>query len=87
VKSIKRAMAGEYSRELSVKSFVGQARMVRLGFRSGASPGYGTRRLLLDQSRASKFVLAPGERQVLSPNPRKPLLTPQSALSGVSLKR
>lgn len=61
VKSIKRAMAAEYSRELSVKSFAGQARLVRLGFRAGASPGYGTRRLLVDQSRTPKFVLAPRE--------------------------
>lgn len=61
VKAIKRAMAGEYSRELSVKSFAGQAHLVRLGFRTGASPGYGTRRLLVDQSRTPKFVLAPRE--------------------------
>jgi DNA invertase Pin-like site-specific DNA recombinase len=61
VKSIKRAMAGEYSRELSVKSFAGQSRLVRLGFRAGASAGYGTRRLLVDQSGAPKFVLAAGQ--------------------------
>ena len=30
IKSIKRAMAGEYSRELSVKVFAGQCRLVRL---------------------------------------------------------
>jgi DNA invertase Pin-like site-specific DNA recombinase len=61
VKSIKRAMAAEYSRELSVKCFGGQAHLVRLGFRVGSSAPYGTRRLLVDQSRASKFILAPGE--------------------------
>jgi DNA invertase Pin-like site-specific DNA recombinase len=60
-KSLKRAMAGEYSRELSVKVFAGQARLIRLGFRQGASPGYGTRRLLVDQTGAPKFVLGRGE--------------------------
>ena len=61
VKSIKRAMAAEYSRELSVKSYVGQARLFRLGFRVGSSAAYGTRRLLVDQSRVAKFILGPGE--------------------------
>ena len=31
VKSVKRAMAGEYSRELSVKVFAGQCRLIELG--------------------------------------------------------
>jgi DNA invertase Pin-like site-specific DNA recombinase len=33
IKSMKRAMAGEYSRELSVKVFAGQCRLIGLGFR------------------------------------------------------
>lgn len=39
VKGVKRAMAGEYSRELSAKVFVGQCRLIELGFRQGGSPG------------------------------------------------
>jgi DNA invertase Pin-like site-specific DNA recombinase len=35
VKGVKRAMAGEYSRELSVKVFTGQCRLIELGFRQG----------------------------------------------------
>jgi len=31
IKTVKRAMAGEYSRELSVKVFAGQANLIRLG--------------------------------------------------------
>jgi DNA invertase Pin-like site-specific DNA recombinase len=65
VKAIKRAMAGEYSRELSVKSFVGQARLVRLGFRAGAAPGYGLRRLLVDKAGNPKCILHAGERKNL----------------------
>ena len=36
IKNVKRAMAGEYSRELSAKVFAGQCRLVRMGFRQGA---------------------------------------------------
>jgi DNA invertase Pin-like site-specific DNA recombinase len=35
VKGVKRAMAGEYSRELSSKVFQGACRLVQLGFRQG----------------------------------------------------
>ena len=61
VKSIKRAMAGEYSRELSVKVFAGQKRIVEQGFRLGALAGYGLRRTLVDQNGSIKCLLAKGE--------------------------
>ena len=61
IKSIKRAMAGEYSRELSAKTFAGQLRLVECGFHPGAAPAYGTRRLLVDKSGVRKFILGPGE--------------------------
>jgi DNA invertase Pin-like site-specific DNA recombinase len=38
VKNIKRAMASEFSRELSVKVHAGQIRLVSLGFRQGGPP-------------------------------------------------
>ena len=50
VKGVKRAMAGEYSRELSVKVFAGQCRLIELGYRQGGPPGFGLRRSLIDQS-------------------------------------
>ena len=65
IKTIKRTMAGEYSRELSVKVFAGQCRLIELGFRQGGPSGYGLRRLLIDQNRSSKAVLARGERKSL----------------------
>lgn len=40
VKGVKRAMAGEYSRELSTKVFAGQCRLIEHGFRQGGPPGY-----------------------------------------------
>ncbi len=41
VKGVKRAMAGEYSRELSAKVFAGQCRLIELGFRQGGPAGFG----------------------------------------------
>ena len=41
IKNIKRAMAGEFSRELSVKVHAGQSRIAAMGFNVGAAPGYG----------------------------------------------
>ena len=65
VKGVKRAMAGEYSRELSAKVFIGQCRLIELGFRQGGPAGYGLRRVLLDQSGAVKTELARGEHKSL----------------------
>jgi len=63
MKSLKRAMAGEYSRELSAKVFAGQCRLITLGYRQGGAPGYGLRRQLLDQHGRPKAILARGERK------------------------
>jgi DNA invertase Pin-like site-specific DNA recombinase len=61
IKSIKRAMAGEYSRELSAKVFAGQKRIVEQGYRLGGLAGYGFRRTLIDQNGSIKCSLAKGE--------------------------
>lgn len=63
VKGVKRAMAGEYSRELSAKVFSGQCRLIELGFRQGGPPGYGLRRRLIDQAGNAKAELAFGEHK------------------------
>ena len=65
VKGVKRAMAGEYSRELSAKVFAGQCRLIELGFRQGGPAGFGLRRVLLDQSGAIKTELSRGEQKSL----------------------
>lgn len=65
VKGVKRAMAGEYSRELSAKVFKGQCRLIELGFRQGGAAGYGLRRLLIDQAGKPKAELQPGEQKSL----------------------
>src|SRR5437773_5953727 len=66
LKAVKRAMAGEYSRELSVKVFAGQANLVRRGYRLGGPAGYGLRRLLVDMHGAHKAELRYGERKSIS---------------------
>ena len=76
IKSVKRAMAGEYSRELSSKVFKGQCRLIELGYRQGGMPGYGLRRMLINQAGQPKGTLARGEckslqtdRVILVPGP------------------
>jgi DNA invertase Pin-like site-specific DNA recombinase len=76
VKGVKRAMAGEYSRELSSKVFQGACRLIQLGFKQGGTAGFGLRRMLVDQSGAKKGELRMGEqksiqtdRVVLVPGP------------------
>lgn len=76
IKTVKRAMAGEYSRELSAKVFAGQCRLIGYGFRQGGPAGYGLRRILVDEQRQPKAELSRGEhksiqtdRVVLAPGP------------------
>lgn len=63
VKGLKRAMAGEYSRELSQKVFTGQSRLIELGFRQGGPPGFGLRRMLIDEAGNKKGMLVRGEHK------------------------
>jgi len=63
VKGVKRAMAGEYSRELSSKVFIGQCRLIELGFRQGGSAGFGLRRMLRDVNGNMKLTLNDGEQK------------------------
>jgi len=66
MKALKRAMAGEYSRELGVKVLEGQKRLARLGFKQGGIPGYGLRRMLISADGQQKFQLADGERKSIA---------------------
>lgn len=82
VKGIKRAMAAEYSRELSAKVCAGQRNLARLGYHQGAMAGYGLRRMLVSASGKPKGMLAMGERKsfatdrvTLVPGPTKEVRT------------
>lgn len=74
IKSMKRAMAGEYSRELSAKVFAGQCRLITLGFRQGGPAGFGLRRQLVDEQRRPKAELQRGEQKSLQTD--RVILTP-----------
>jgi DNA invertase Pin-like site-specific DNA recombinase len=63
VKTLKRAMAAEYSRELSAKVFAGQSRLIQLGYRQGGPAGVGLRRMLCATNGDHKGVLSRGERK------------------------
>lgn len=76
IKTVKRTMAGEYSRELSVKVFAGQCRLIELGFRQGGPAGFGLRRQLVAMDGSAKEILSRGQqksiqtdRVVLVPGP------------------
>ncbi|QWT22138.1 recombinase family protein [Bacillus sp. NP157] len=84
VKGLKRAMAAEYSRELSGKTVVAHRQLASRGFHQGASAGYGLRRLLVDQSGKRRQILERGERKgtqtdriILVPGPMKERRTVQ----------
>src|SRR5579859_3350289 len=66
IKSLKRSMAAEYSRELSAKVAAGHRRVASYGFRNGGIPGYGLRRLLVAADRSPKQFLGPHQRKNLT---------------------
>lgn len=78
IKSVKRSMAGEYSRELSTKVFQGACRLIQMGFKQGGAAGFGLRRQLIDVAGQPKGTLKMGEhkslqtdRVVLVPGPEE----------------
>ncbi|MES0000085.1 recombinase family protein [Mesorhizobium sp. M0051] len=82
LKAIKRSMAAEHSRVLSVKVFAGQSRLIRKGYRQGGSSGLGLRRLLIDRHGCAKTALALKEyknlqtdRVILTPGPPDEIAT------------
>jgi DNA invertase Pin-like site-specific DNA recombinase len=65
LKSIKRVMAGEYSRELSIKVFNAKRHHAALGFHQGGAAPYGLRRMLISHLGEVKGVLEAGMRKAL----------------------
>ena len=45
--------------------FAGQCRLIELGFRQGGPPGFGLRRMLIDEERRPKEILQRGHRKRL----------------------
>jgi hypothetical protein len=78
MKTLKRVMAAEYSRELSVRLCRTKRIMTERGFRVGGMAGYGLRRMLIAFDGSPRQLLAHGEvkgvasgRVILVPGPTK----------------
>lgn len=65
LKSLKRLMAGEYSRELSTKVFAAQSNYTLMGFKQGGAAGYGLRRIAVDMAGKPRAELRAGERKAV----------------------
>ena len=65
MKTLKRAMAAEYSRELSAKVTYGHLRMLERGFHQGGFPCFGLQRVLIDANGRRKQILGFRERKNL----------------------
>lgn len=86
LKALKRTMAGEYSRELSVKVSAGQRRLADMGWWQGGTPPFGLQRQIIGQTGDVKKTLRPGEgktvstdRVALMPGPKEEVETIQLA--------
>lgn len=66
LKALKRTMAGEYSRELSVKVSAGQRRLAALGWWQGGNGPFGYQRLLVGANGNRKHILKLGEWKSIS---------------------
>jgi len=66
IKSIKRAMAAEYSKNLGDKVLAGSLTIASQGYRVGGMPPYGFERMRLDQQRKPVGVMHDGERKAIA---------------------
>lgn len=83
LKNVKRVGAADFSRQLSKKVFLGQSRIVQLGYWRGGMPGYGLRRQLLDQTGAVRTTLEYGQRKYLQTDRVKIIHGPQNEVETV----
>lgn len=63
MKSLKRAMAGEFSRELGVKVYQSEKKAVLRGYRMGGRAGYGLRRMMVSTDGLKKTIMHTGEHK------------------------
>jgi len=82
---LKRSMAAEYSRELSVKVFAGHRNLVQRGYRQGGAPGLGLRRLLIDEQHKVKGMLNRGEKKSIQTDRVLPVPGPDEEVATVHL--
>jgi DNA invertase Pin-like site-specific DNA recombinase len=61
LKSMKRVMAAEYSRDLFEKVFAAQCRFIEMGFKQGGHAGFGFRRMAIKACGTRRAILEHGE--------------------------
>ncbi len=83
MKNIKRVMAAEYSRDLSVKIHTGALRLSSMGFRAAGEVCYGLRRQLVDENQRPKAVMQRGDRKSLVSDHVKVTLGPANEIAVV----
>ncbi len=66
MKTLRRVMAGEYSRELSVRIFLSHQLVAQRGFRQGGVAGYGLRRMVIPPDGARQQRLGVGEMKTIA---------------------
>jgi len=94
LKALKRVMAGEYSRELSVKIGTAQRRLMAMGLWQGGPAPFGMRRQLVTETGERKQILKYGEwknittdRVVLTPGPPEEIETVRLAFDLYTKRR
>jgi len=94
MKALKRSMAAEFSRELSVKVFAGMVKRAKMGYRLSGSAGTGLRRMMVSPDGRKKLVLERGERKaihsyhnVLTPGPKPELAVVREIFRLAALKK
>ena len=85
LKALKRTMAGEYSRELSVKVSAGKRRLASMGFWQGGFPPFGFVRQLVTKDGEPKQILSDGERKSISTDRVVLVPGPQQAIDTIRL--
>lgn len=81
VKSMRRVMAAEYSRDIAAKSRAGQQRVVEMGFHMGALPPLGYRRCSVSADGRVRSMLEHGQRKSALTDRIEWVLAPEPELS------
>lgn len=65
MKTLKRSMAAEYSRELGVKVSAGMVNLAAKGYWLGSTPGFGLRRMAVSSDGQKRVMLQDGEQKAV----------------------
>lgn len=94
IKVMKRVMAGEYSRELSVKIARAHRFHAARGFHQGGSRNYGLDRILVDDNKRVKAILKDGQAKsfhgdhvILAPGPKDEIAIVQDIFKMYAVER